>query len=1200
MTSISKTIKWKAIALCSILLAAVSVAQAQPLDKQSSIRGQILLNNDWQTRLLGDENSADFSHPDYKTNGWKEVDIPHNWDDYGGYRRMVHGNLHGSAFYRKEFSIDKIEKNKPYFLWFEGVGSYATVWLNGDSIGYHAGGRTSFTLDVTSAIKEGDNLLAVRADHPAEIRDLPWVCGGCSSEWGFSEGSQPLGVFRPVHLIVTNNVRVEPFGVHIWNDKNISAEKASLNLTTEVRNYGNKVKTLKVVNRLLSAEGAVVAEIQTEVAVQPKTTDTVAQQMPDIQNPTLWSLENPYLYAVETSVYEGKKLLDQLHTPYGIRWINWDIHQDGASNRFYLNGKPVLINGTAEYEHLMGRSHAFTDQQVKARAEQIIDAGYNAFRDAHQPHNLRYQEYWDENGLLWWPQMAAHIWFDNPAFRDNFKQLLTDWMRERRNSPSVILWGLENESTLPEDFAKECSDLIRKLDPTASSQRLITTCNGGSGTDWNVIQNWSGTYGGKPFEYDQELSKQLLNGEYGAWRSIDLHTEGEFEQDGAWSEDRFCLLMESKIRLAEKAGDRVCGQFHWLLNSHENPGRTQGGEGLRELDRVGPVNYKGIISAWGEPLDAYYLYRANYVSAEKQPMVYIVSHTWPDRWLTPGKKDGIRVFSNCEEVELFNGVKETSLGRLKNPGRGEHFVWNDVDIENNVLYAVGYENGQEVAHDVIVLHHLPKANGIEKLAGDVQPLNQDKNENYLYRVNCGGADYTDQNGNLWMADVRWDGGESWGSRSWTDDYPGLPAFYGSQRQTCDPIKGTLDWPLIQTFRYGQDKLSYHFPLPDGDYQLELYFVEPWYGTGGSLDCEDWRVFDLAVNGETVLKDLDIWKEAGHDRLLKKTVPVTVRRGKLDLSFPDVKSGQAVISAIAISTADKNVKAAPASGKLIQLGENATGWAAKSWLNTGDQVDAAGSAQFSELASVLYGAEWLQPKAISDSRSLQFKTAQEADIYIALKDSTQVPHGFSKANKLEIQLDKYTKEIRVRDSETGEFWDEERTFHGLDYALYQKRVKAGELVELPAFEGQNTLALVAAVPVSTLDAARDLRPSVTYQAAKAENVGNGQAEEKWNKPARIVDGASDAIVWTFQVGLASKYGLEIRYSNPSDRTIHAELSIESLDGRPMSSADLEFDPSGDRWRSLRTDTGSIINAGTYKLSIKLKGEGPMWFNFLKVQ
>jgi beta-galactosidase len=61
-----------------------------------------------------------------------------------------------------------VAKNKRYFLWFEGVGSYATVWLNGRQVGYHAGGRTSFTLDVTDAVKAGkQNLLAVRADHPA-------------------------------------------------------------------------------------------------------------------------------------------------------------------------------------------------------------------------------------------------------------------------------------------------------------------------------------------------------------------------------------------------------------------------------------------------------------------------------------------------------------------------------------------------------------------------------------------------------------------------------------------------------------------------------------------------------------------------------------------------------------------------------------------------------------------------------------------------------------------------------------------------------------------------------------------------------------------------------------------------------------------------------------------------------------------------
>ena len=313
----------------------------------------------------------------------------------------------------------------------------------------------------------------------------------------------------------------------------------------------------------------------------------------------------------------------------------------------------------------------------------------------------------------------------------------------------------------------------------------------------------------------------------------------------------------------------------------------------------------------------------------------------------------------------------------------------------------------------------------------------------------------------------------------------------------------------------------------------------------------------------------------------------------------------MISAIAISTADKKAKAAPNSEKLIKLGENETGWTTKSWLNTGDNVDAEGSAQFSQLTSVLYGAEWLQPQSIRESKSLQFKTGQDADLYIALLDSTQIPQGFKNPTARTIQLnivDTVVMTRRIRNIETGEYIERVvvKSDTGINYSVYQKRVKAGELVELPVFNGKRTLALTAAVPVSTLDDARDLRPSVTYPAVDAENADKGHVEEKWKKPARVILGTNDALIWTFQLGLASKYGLEIRYSNPSGKTIYAELSIESLDGRPMSSAELEFGPSGERWQSLRTDTGSIINAGTYKLTIKLKEEGPIWFNFLKVQ
>ncbi|HJX70527.1 MAG TPA: glycoside hydrolase family 2 TIM barrel-domain containing protein, partial [Bacteroidales bacterium] len=596
----------------------------QKLQAQLPVRQDLLISNDWRT-MANDSNQhacEGFEKPEYDDSDWYQVDLPHNWDRYEGYRRLKHGNRHGYAWYRKEFDVDKTNAGKRIFLWFEGVGSYATVWVNGKQAGYHAGGRTSFTIDITDYIHLGEtNLLAVRADHPDSIRDLPWVCGGCSDEWGFSEGSQPMGIFRPVHLVITSLIRIEPFGVHVWNDTTVTLKSAIVHVEVEIKNHGTESGKISIQNRLVDAQGITVANNILETQIAGGQIKIIRPEPFLISDPILWSLENPYLYQMETSLIENAKVIDRVMTSYGIRWISWPIGKNADASQFLLNGKPVFINGTAEYEHNMGQSHAFSDEQIRTRAMQVKAAGFNAFRDAHQPHNLRYHEYWDSLGLLWWPQFAAHIWFDNAEFRENFKTLLKDWVKERRNSPSIILWGLENESILPTDFAKECADIIRELDPTASAQRLITTCNGGTGTDWNVVQNWSGTYGGDPYAYADEIQQQFLNGEYGAWRSIDLHSEGPFVQEGIPSEDRMSQLMETKVRLAESVRDKCCGQFNWLLTSHENPGRIQNGEGLRDIDRIGPANYKGLFTPWGEPLDAFYMYRANYVPKDKEPMV---------------------------------------------------------------------------------------------------------------------------------------------------------------------------------------------------------------------------------------------------------------------------------------------------------------------------------------------------------------------------------------------------------------------------------------------------------------------------------------------------------------------------------------------------------------------------------------------------
>lgn len=103
------------------------------------------------------------------------------------------------------------------------------------------------------------------------------------------------------------------------------------------------------------------------------------------------------------------------------------------------------------------------------------------------------------------------------------------------------------------------------------------------------------------------------------------------------------------------------------------------------------------------------MYRANYVSAAKDPMVYLVSHT---SWtvLQEGRRRvTIEAYSNCGLVLLYNDMsneKVTYLGRKKNNGTGTHFMWENRDIRYNVLRAVGYYKGKAVVEDILVLNGL--------------------------------------------------------------------------------------------------------------------------------------------------------------------------------------------------------------------------------------------------------------------------------------------------------------------------------------------------------------------------------------------------------------------------------------------------------------------------------------------------------------
>lgn len=800
-----------------------------PIPEKKGKRQIVSLNQDWQV-TFGKTSEDSIT----KKMGTFRVNVPSNLDDYYGYRQLKHGNLHGTATYEKHFSVHK-QTGKRYFLQLEGVGTFATVKVNRKSYPKELVGRTSFTLDISDALREGDNTLNVKVEHPAMQTNNPWPCGGCSSEWGFSEGSQPFGIFRPVSLIETDEVRVEPFGVHVWNNEACD----SVFVDTEVKNYSDHEQTIEVISKLALSSGKTAFRQTGKITLKAGETQVVRHQA-KVSDAHLWSITDPYLYTLSCIIKREGKTIDDVATPFGIRSISWPVlrqkqaalrgdsaQMDKKDGRFYLNGSPVFINGTCDYEHLFGQSHAFSHEQIVSRVKMMRQAGFNAFREAHQPHNLYYQQLLDEQGMLFWSQFSAHVWYDTSAFRKNFKRLLRRWIKERRNSPSVILWGIQNESVMPKDFTEECAAIIREMDPTAQTMRAITTCNGGEGSDWNVIQNWSGTYGGTADKYDQELKQpnQLLNGEYGAWRTLGfrssdaekLHAGDAKALSKAYTEDAFVSLLGKKAMLAESVRDSVCGHFQWLFVSHENPGRVQPDEAYRRIDKVGPFNYKGLLTPWEQPTEGFYWYRNHYTKVQ------------PDT-LTPTAADRNR--------------------DLLKP-------------------AEGYT--------------------------------------YLFRVNCGGDAVTDSYGSEWEQD------DSVYSHSWAERF-GMNPFTASQGHITSRIHGLKsssaasqhaaahDAQLFQYFRWGRHALNYQFAVPDGEYRVELYFAEPWLGKheGAGIDCEGERIFDVAINDSVVVDDLDLWAEAGFAGACKKVVDIKVKGGLLTISFPEVKVGEAIISAIAIA------------------------------------------------------------------------------------------------------------------------------------------------------------------------------------------------------------------------------------------------------------------------------------------------------------
>lgn len=412
--------------------------------------------------ILGDPEGA--SSPTFNDSRWRYVTIPHDWMIEQPVKETNPSGIAGGyypggiAWYRKSLDLSSFEENEQFYLLFEGVYRNADVYFNGIHMGNHAYGYTSFYYDISEHIRKDTlNIIAVRTD----CSQMPW------DRW-----YSGAGIFRPVKLIASSPLHIPPWGN--WASSSLdSTGKATLQVSTEIKNMGRKGQRYDLRYDIVGPGGRLVAEAQSTSFVEGGGSDTTAHIF-QIEAPLLWSPETPQLYTVNCYLKDGNKILDHTQTIHGIRSARFDPNLG-----FILNGEKKMLKGVCLHHDGGELGAAVPMESWRRRLLILKELGVNAVRLAHNPHAPGMLDLCDELGFMVINEMYdkwEESWWEgqvNTDMANHWESDLADFVRRDRNHPSVILWSVGNETveqlSNPErgvEIYTSLVDLVRSIDPT--------------------------------------------------------------------------------------------------------------------------------------------------------------------------------------------------------------------------------------------------------------------------------------------------------------------------------------------------------------------------------------------------------------------------------------------------------------------------------------------------------------------------------------------------------------------------------------------------------------------------------------------------------------------------------------------------------------------------------------------------------------
>ena len=724
---------------------------------------RITFNENWRFQRETDGSITGAQNPNFDDSSWRKLNLPHDWSielDFNPNSKATHegGYLDGGiGWYRKTFTLPSSMEGKRISIDFDGVYMNSTTYINGEILGTFPSGYTPFSYDITDKLyTDGrENVIAVRVNHTQP-----------SSRW--YSGS---GIYRNVHLTVTNPVHVERYGTFVTTPNLETAYadgKANVNIKTKVGNESTESTDIKVKSTIYDAAGTAVATVDSQTKKAASNTVTEFEDNTVIEQPKLWSVDNPYRYKLVTKVVVGGKIVDTYETPFGVRYFKFD-----ADEGFFLNGKYMKLHGVSMH-HDLGALGAATNYRAVERQLQIMkDMGVNAVRVTHNPASPELIEAANNLGILL-VEEAFDTWNQSKKTYD-YGRFFSTWaehdikemVNRGKNEPSIIMWSIGNEipDTTSANGVETARDLVHWVkeidttrpttiaeDKTRGDKVNVTPINSYIKEIFNIVDVVGLNYSENNYDgYHKQNPKWKI---YGSETSSATRSRGVYTHPYTYNQStKYADLQQSSYdndyvswgRTAEDAWKRdrdlkhVAGQFIWT-------GFDYIGEPTPYYNSYpAKSSYFGAVDTAGFPKDIFYYYQSQW---KDEPMVHILPHwNWKE-----GEKVRVLVYTNAHKVELFlNGTsigersyedKKTSWGSTyKETTEGKTYLEWAVPFEPGTLEAVAKDiNGEVIARDKVVTAGKPAA---IRLSADRQVIGADGKDLSFITV-----DIVDSKGNI--------------------------------------------------------------------------------------------------------------------------------------------------------------------------------------------------------------------------------------------------------------------------------------------------------------------------------------------------------------------------------------------------------------------------------------------------------------------